>query len=349
MKRRKLLSIITAVLMVALLMTACSAKNAYDKGTTSSSPEFTASDSSVDYGNAKPKYETDVAQAEAPAEAEESGSGSSIGGTTSASTGNTTVQSNEKIIRTFFMDVETQEFDSLISRINSDIKRMGGYVESSEISGRSYSYTNATRYGNIVARIPSDKVDGFVNSVGENANVVSKQESTENISLQYIETESKIETLRIEQERLYALLEKEDSLDDIIVLENRLSEIRYELQNHESQLRYYDNKVAYSTITLSIQEVEKLTPVSEQKETVGTRIKNGLGNTMYNLSEGFQNFLVWLIVNLPYLLIWAVIITILVIVTRRGIKKYNTKKETASTPFKVDSLKSDWNSQDDKK
>jgi hypothetical protein len=349
MKKRKLLGIIIAVLTVVLVMTACGAKKAYDQGSTSSSPEFTTSDSSVDYGTAKPEYETNGAPAETPADAEESGSGASMGDTTSASTGNTTVQSNEKIIRTFFMDVETQEFDSLISRINSDIKRMGGYVESSEISGRSYSYTNATRYGNIVARVPSDKVDGFVNSVGENANVVSKQESTENISLQYIETESKIETLRIEQERLYALLEKEDSLDDIIVLENRLSEIRYELQNHESQLRYYDNKVAYSTITLSIQEVEKLTPVSEQKETLGTRIKNGLGNTMYNLSEGFQNFVVWLIVNLPYLLIWGVIITIFVIVIRRNIKKYNAKKDTASTPFKVDSLKSDWNSQDEKK
>ena len=345
MKRRKLLSLIAAMLTVVLFMVACSAKSSYDQGTTSSSPEAPAADTSADYGNGKQDYATGGGTTAS----EESGSEASLSDTKSAGTGNSTVQSNEKIIRTFFMDVETQEFDSLITRINSDINRMGGYVESSDISGKSYSYTDAARYGNIVARVPSDKVDGFVNSVGENANVVSKQESTENISLQYIETESKIETLKIEQERLYALLEKEDSLDDIIVLENRLSEIRYELQNHESQLRYYDNKVAYSTVTLSIQEVEKLTPVSEQKENVGTRIKNGLGNTMYNLSEGFQNFIVWLIVNLPYLLIWAVIITIIVLITRRGIKKYNVKKDAAPTPFRVDSLNSDWNSQDEKK
>lgn len=344
MKKRRVAKLVIAFMFVVLLMTACSAKASYDKAESPSSPEETT-DSGTSSGNTMPDY---VAEGGADG-ATENQSEQPLTSTNSASTSNSTVQSNEKIIRTFFMDVETQEFDTLVTRINSEIKRLGGYVESSDISGKSYSYSNATRYGNIVARVPSDKVDEFVNTVDENANVVNKQESTENISLQYIETQSKVETLRIEQERLYALLEKEDSLEDIIVLENRLSEIRYELQNHESQLRYYDNKVAYSTVTLSIQEVEKLTPVSEQKETVGTRIKNGLGDTMYNLSEGFQNFLVWLVVNLPYLLIWGVIITIIVIVTRRGIKKYNAKKDIPPTPTRVDYLKSDWNSKDEQK
>ncbi|MDF2511060.1 MAG: putative secreted protein [Herbinix sp.] len=348
MKRKRILNLVIAMMAAVLFMTACSSANktASDIDMSTSSPEEMASNTSTDDGKGKQDFDTNFGGMNGSAESEAEAPSSD---TKSAGTGTSAVQSNEKIIRTFFMEVETQEFDSLISRINSDINRMGGYVESSDISGRSYSYENANRYGNIVARVPSDKVDEFVNTVDENANVVIKQESTENISLQYIETESKIETLQIEQERLYALLEKEDSLEDIIVLENRLSEIRYELQNHQSQLRYYDNKVAYSTITLSINEVEKLTPVSEQKETLGTRIKNGLGNTMYNLSSGFQNFFVWLIVNLPYLLIWGVIITIIVIVSRRGIKKYNAKKDSAPMPTRVDQLKTDWNTPEEKK
>lgn len=349
MKRSKVLKLMAPIMVIILVMTACGAKkSSYDQNATSSSPNATASDAGSDYENAKQDYGTVAEEAEAPKENTTS-TALSGEGATSTSSGNSAAQSNEKIIRTFFMEVETQGFDALILRINSDINRMGGYVENSKISGRSFSYSDESRYGNIVARVPREKVDEFVNSVGENANVVSKQESTENVSLQYIETESKIETLKIEQERLYALLEKEDSLDDIIVLENRLSDIRFELQNHESQLRYFDNKVAYSTVTLSIQEVQKLTPVSSVKESMGSRIKNGLGNTMFNLSQGFQNFLVWLIVNLPYLLIWAVVILIAVIITRKGIKKYNAKNNGAPKPMAIDHLKSDWDSQHEEK
>ncbi|HHV13800.1 MAG TPA: DUF4349 domain-containing protein [Clostridiales bacterium] len=343
MKRRKKLSVAVVMIALVLVMTACSAKSAYDMSTTSSSEKADYGTSGEYDGNGAQytdtKYEgvregageTNTEEAKAP----QSSSDSALTGTNSSSTGNTAAQSNEKIIRTFYMDVETQEFDTLITKLNSEINRLGGYVESSEISGRSYSYSYATRYGEIVARIPSAKVDGFVNTVDKNANVVNKQESTENVSLQYIETEGRIETLKIEQERLYALLEKEDTLDDILVLENRLSEIRYELQNYGSQLRYYDNKVAYSTVTLSIQEVAKLTPVSEQKETVGTRIQNGLSETLYNLSEGFQNFFVWFVVNLPYLLIWGVIIAVIVIIARSRIKKYKAKRSTAPAPIIV--------------
>ncbi len=348
MKRTKVLKLMAPILAIILVMTACSAKKStYDQNSTSSSPEATASDAGTDFESAKPDYGT-AEETEAPKE-NSTDTALSGEGATSTSSGNSAIQNNEKIIRTFFMEVETQGFDALITRINSDINRMGGYVENSEISGRSYSYSNESRYGKIVARVPREKVDEFVNSVGENANVVSKQESTENVSLQYIETESRIETLKIEQERLYALLEKEDSLDDIIVLESRLSDIRFELQNHESQLRYFDNKVAYSTVTLSIQEVQKLTPVSTVKESMGSRIKNGLGNTMFQLSQGFQNFFVWLIVNLPYLLIWAVVILIAVIITRKGIKRYQAKNNGAAKPMAIDHLKSDWDSQHEEK
>jgi len=235
-------------------------------------------------------------------------------------------QIQDKIIRTFELDVETMEFDGLIRRIDSEISRLGGYVENSSISGKRY-YDSGARYANITARIPSDKVDEFVGLVGENANVINSQGSSKNVSLEYIDTESRIKALKIEQERLYAILEKELDLKNIITLESRLSEIRYELQNYESKLRYYDNQVAYSTVTLFIQEVEKLTPKTEIKQSVGTRIKNGLSDTFYNISEGLKNFLVWFVVNLPYMIIWAVIIAIIVLIILKLIKRLDPYRD----------------------
>ena len=117
-------------------------------------------------------------------------------------------------------------------------------------------------------------------------------------------------------------------MDNIVTLESRLSDIRYELQNYESQLRTMDNQVEYSTVTLTIYEVERITPSSEEKKTVGKRIENGFSDTMYQISEGMKNFVVWFVVNLPYLIIWGGIITVVILIIRRHYRRKRLKTIT---------------------
>ena len=258
-------------------------------------------------------------EAEMPAASEES-----IMNTSSTTAQEAQNTSQEKIIRRASLDVETQEFDNLIQTIDTQINLLGGYVESSNISGR-YYYSDNLRGGNIVARVPKDKLDQFIGNVYEISNVVNKQESSENVTLQYVDTESHKEALEIEQERLLALLEKVEKLEDILTLESRLSSVRYELESYERQLRLYDNLVEYSTVTLNIQEVIRMTVTEEVKPTVWDRISNGFGETMYDIGEGAKNFFVWFVVNLPYLLIWTFIIVISVLVGRKFYKKSKVK------------------------
>lgn len=326
MKKRRLFALVSLFVVITMIMSACGSAKKEDSSST-------AYDNATDmkYG-ANLDMASTAEEAEAPAAEALPGTVNftMVGGKDKGSLNNsaaitiddsTALQSQDKIIRTFYMDVETQEFDALITKLDSEINRLNGYVENSQIRGKSLLDSGGARYASITARVPRDKVDEFVNAVGENANVTNKQESTENVTLQYADIESRKKSLEIEQERLFVLLEKTDSLDSIVTLESRLSEIRYELQNYGTTLRTYDNKVEYSTVTLSVQEVEKFTPTVEIKQSVGTRIQNGFSGTMYNISEGLKNFLVWFIVNLPYLLIWAVIIGVIALVVRRSVKK----------------------------
>ena len=243
------------------------------------------------------------------------------------------LQPQDKIVRTFKLDVETQEFDDLIKKLDSEIGSLGGYVEESEIRGRSFYNSEGNRDASITARIPMDKVDEFVKAVGESANVVNRQESTENVTLQYMDIEGRKKVLEIEQDRLFDLLGKAESMETIITLESRLSEIRYELQYYGTTLRIYDNKVEYGTVDLSIREVGKLTPPVEIQLTLGTRIISGLSYTLYNIIEGFEDFLVWFVVNLPYLLIWAVVITVFLLVIKRICKKYGARRRKNNNPI----------------
>ena len=99
---------------------------------------------------------------------------------------------------------------------------------------------------------------------------------------------------------------------------------------YETQLRTMDNKVDYSTVTITINEVERMTP-TQDKETVFTRIKNGFSKTIYDISEGLKNFFVWFVVNLPYIIIWTAIISLAVLIIRKILRKRNMRERFIST------------------
>lgn len=246
-----------------------------------------------------------------------------------------TVTTNRKLIRRMNMNVETLEFDQLLISLTNKVNSFNGYMESSEISGNTYLRENNSRYAHMVIRIPSDKLNEFVLVVEEIGNVTYTAESTEDITLQYVDVESHKEALKIEQERLLEILKDAENLEYILKIEKRLSEVRYEIGSYESQLRTYDNLVDYSTLTLSIQEVQHITPV--QDETVLDRMKSGLDNTFFELKTSFINFAVWFVTNLPYLIIWGAIFIGIGFIIRKQYKKkgiYNHTKNSSDGSHK---------------
>ena len=157
---------------------------------------------------------------------------------TSSSGGIQPVNTKRKLIRTVSMNLETMELDELMESIDKKVTELDGYIENSDISGSSIRYggERSRKSARITARIPSDHLSAFITEVEANGNVTNKQESVEDVTLSYADVESRKKTLLVEQERLWALLEKADTTEAIITLESRLSEIRYQLESYESQL-----------------------------------------------------------------------------------------------------------------
>ena len=221
-----------------------------------------------------------------------------------------------KLIRDVNMSVEARDFDGVLSQITDKVRELGGYVESSDVSGISVnSYGGSQqRYADIRARIPADRLDRFVETVESAGNVTSKQEQVTDVTLQYSDVQSRKKSMEIEQERLWALLEKAESLDAVVALEARLSEIRYELESYTSQLRLYDNQVDYSTVSINMREVKDLTPTAP--DSSGTRIQKGFNRSLNNLGEAGTDLIVWIASNSPILLVLAVIIAAVVLFVR---------------------------------
>lgn len=251
--------------------------------------------------------------------------------------------SERKLIRTVDLYTETEQYDDLLAALEVQIASLGGYVEYRyQYNGNVYeNRTYLRRSSTLTVRIPSDRLDEFITRVGESSNIVNKEERVEDVTLRYVDLESHRNALVTEQERLLELLEQAETVEDLITIESRLSQVRYELESMESQLRTLMNQVSYSTVYLSIQEVQRLSPTEEV--TIWGRMRQGLADSFYNLGMGFQNGFVGFVINLPYIVLWLIVIVILFFVGRllwRLFKKRYAMKVAKRTGQAVNTLKS---------
>lgn len=230
---------------------------------------------------------------------------------------------NRKLIQRVRLQAETEDMDTLLEKVNARIEELGGYVEGQQIyNGSAYS---GSRYRNaeLTIRIPAEKLGAFVSDVSAVSNIVSSNQTTEDVTLSYVATESRIKALETEQERLLELLAQAETMDDLLTIESRLTDVRSELEQVNSTLRLYDNQVDYSTVNLSVTEVREFTVV-EEPETVWQRIGAGFMESLEDIGDGFVELFVFLVVNFPYLVIMGAILVVIILVIRTRIKK---KKE----------------------
>lgn len=301
--RKKGLQVVLCLLTTMTLM-----------GCGSSSYDGTAADS---VNNFKSTVSSESVSADFYGEATEENFSNSENGST------TNVATNRKLIRTVNMDVETETYDELLETLLQRLEALGGYAESFSTHGN-----GSNRNGNITARVPKERVDEFLQVVEGASNITYRHEEVEDVTLNYVDMESRKKMLQKEQDRLLEFLDEAQTLEDIITLESRLTEVQYELERMESQLRSYDNLIDYSTIHISIDEVVRYTP--PVPETTWERISTGFSENLYNVVDGIKEFFIEVIIHIPNIVVFAIVVAFLALIAKIVLsieRKQNQKRK----------------------
>lgn len=275
-------------MVTALLLSGCGAKG-YD----SSSGGTEAAQTAADTDNGFYGYEEakEAAALDMEADALEDGEG----GNPSSPEISGQELSSRKLIKTVSLTMETKTFDTLKKQLEESIASFGGYVEQSSYDAPG---GQSCRYYYLCVRIPSDHLDDFVDKTGTLGTVTNQSEDVQDVTLDYVDKAAYKDSLRTEYERVMELLEQAKDLEQILALESKLSDLRYEINSYESQLRTYDNQIDYSTVNINIREVEYEKGTSG---TIGSRIKDGFQSSLYGVRDFFVNAFVFLVSNLPVL------------------------------------------------
>lgn len=240
----------------------------------------------------------------------------------------------EKIIYTGFISMQTTEFDDSVASLEQTVKEFGGFVQDSGVQGNARTMSDGTtviqdRWAHYVVRIPAEKFDTFMTTAGGIGNVTNSSRSAQNVTSQYTDYEARLESLTVQEERLLEMLKKSGDLESLITLEARLSEVRYEIESIERNLRNLDQRLAYSTVELDISEVEKYTPYVPVTRTFGEKLADAFSDGWNGFIGGLEDLTLFLAESLLTLIILGAVITVVVLLIRKKLRK---KHATADAP-----------------
>ena len=287
----RVIAIVLSLMMVGALLCACGAGDDYSGGS---------------YYSDEGAYSSDNVSAASKSSGAESAN---------------VLDNNRKIIETYDYSVETKTFDEFIAAMESKIKELGGYIESCDTYTSAYNEYSSTDY---TVRIPTDKKDDFASFVTENSTVLRNSVSTQDVTLQYVDVESRLKALRLEQESLEELLEKSSSVSDIIEVRDRLSEVIYEIESYESQLRSMDTDIEYTTFSISVSEVEHVTTAAEA--SIWQRIGDNLKTNFSIVGKIFKGLFIILISGLPFWLMLGGIAVLVVVIVKLSVRHSRKKR-----------------------
>ena len=232
------------------------------------------------------------------------------------------------LIRTVTIAAETTNYNSVAANLDSQVKALGGYIEYSSMRGTGNN--KDLRTGTYTVRVPADKLDSLITMVGDSCTITSSNEGTTDVTLEYVDTKARLESLRVEYEQLLELLDKAEDLDTIIILQSRITDVRYDIESSESRIRVLENQVQYATLTLTLQEVLEEKEIEEPHVvTYGEKVMNQFKDMWENTVEFFQNLLLGIIACIPGIIFLGIVTAVVLIIVFSARKKRRARRAKA--------------------
>jgi len=225
------------------------------------------------------------------------------------------------LIQTASVEMETEDFDDTVATLRQLPDDVGGYIESEMLT------TRGQRRFTIVMRVPAASFDSVLAYTQTLADVRSTNQRAEDVTDRFYDLAGNLETRRIEEERLLALIEEAEDIHEILMLESRLSNTRQTIESYLASLNRMAGQIAFSTITVTLIDVYQAEVVAYASPTLGNRIGGAFGDSVDGVSMGAQNLVVFLAGAIIPLAIFGVFAFAVYKLVRYIVRRVRRKRE----------------------
>lgn len=226
-----------------------------------------------------------------------------------------------KVIMSASLSLQTTTYDKSTTALEGLVNQYGGFIQDSSTQGTGVNETDQLRTASYTVRVPSDKLGDFISNAGTVGKLISKSETGDDISKDYYDSQTQLTTLKAEQQRVIAIMNKTTNMNDMLSAENRLSDIDNEINQLTGELQQWDSLVDLSTVTITINEVKQ---ISIQQNGFGGQIGAVFSESIGALATTFEVLLKIVIAILPFVIVFGGI-ALLTILFMRLFKKRDKK------------------------
>lgn len=242
----------------------------------------------------------------------------------------------EKLVYSASLGIETKDINIALEHIYGKINEFNGIIQDERQNNMGhvvyedyYRHSgNASAY--IFVRIPQEHYDAFINSLeDENGDIVvsSISKNVQNMTQVYYDTESRLRSLRVQEERLFEFMESAGNVSDMLNVEDRLTDVQYEIDSATNSLLVIDNDVKYSKVTLNIEEVIKYSSTPENPKNFFERVWMYITESAEEFAETLEYWLECAIYLVPYFVLLVIVYIVFIKIKRKVQKKRKEKKE----------------------
>lgn len=250
----------------------------------------------------------------------------------------------DKLVYRCYADIETLDFDKSYAALQDMMEKYNCVISSETFGDESISYFYDSYYSSsskyktgrtdeIVIRVPSANYKSFISEYGELGNVTSKTQTVDNITQEYYDTTSQVEGLKAEMERLEIMMSQATEIEDMITINQAITELQSEINSLTTYIRTMDSDVAYSYVTMSLREVLEYSEVEQpvKKNTFIDRLENQCVDTWKGFLNFLENLLFTIIGLIPAIVIIGIIVIIIKLTCKNKIKTWKENRKLRKT------------------
>ena len=159
-----------------------------------------------------------------------------------------------------------------VNTVSGYVTNAGGYLlQSNNVQREGYLYATMT------FQVPFAQFENVLSQLrmlpGKTGRVESEQTSGQDVTEEFTDTESEIRNLQTQEQSLLRLLDKATKLEDIITIQNKLAEVRGQIEKMQGRIKFLTNRTDYSTVTLTINPIIPPAPTATPAPTPSSNIE----------------------------------------------------------------------------
>lgn len=245
----------------------------------------------------------------------------------------------EKMIERWFLHMETETFEESFEKLQDSIEKYNAYLDGADIHNQTIYDQQRHRTAMLTIRVNAEDTNKLLQEIRGLAHVVNESLSKDNVTMRYADLESRKNMLEAKEVRLTQLLEKAENIEDLIVIENHLSETIAEKEEILGQLQHLDRDIQWQFIDIQLYEVSDYSRIEPMQISFGTRIKNTFSDTFFGFVVFLENLLLAAIRALPYLFLFVLLGIVIAVLWRKNKNRFRFHRPNKANVKTDDALK----------